>query len=106
MASSKRLMTFELLDRMSMLISGATTIPLFNKLMLDKEEFSSLMRRLEETIPPDLQSARAIIDQEERILSDSKKIAEETTASASKEAQTTISNAQTQADTQIGRAHV
>lgn len=101
MASSKRLMTFELLDRMAKLINEAKTIPIYNRIMLEKEEFTSLMRRLEETVPPDMQSARAIIDQEERILGDSQKIAEETTSRANSEAKTTVANAQAQADTLV-----
>ena len=47
--STNRLMTFELLDRMEQLLSEAKAIPLTKKFMLDKEEFSSLMRRLEES---------------------------------------------------------
>ena len=101
MASSKRMMTFELLDRMSKLIGEAKTIPIYNRIMLEKEEFTSLIRRLNESIPPDMQSAQAIIDQEERILGDSRKIAEETTAKANSEAQTTVANAQAKADTLV-----
>ncbi len=101
MASSKRMMTFELLDRMSKLIGEAKTIPIYNRIMLEKEEFTSLIRRLNESIPPDMQSAQAIIDQEERILGDSRKIAEETTAKANSEAQATVANAQAKADTLV-----
>ena len=101
MASSKRMMTFELLDRMSKLIGEAKTIPIYNRIMLEKEEFTSLIRRLNESIPPDMQSAQAIIDQEERILGDSRKIAEETTAKANSEAQATVAKAQAQADTLV-----
>ena len=85
--STNRLMTFELLDRMEQLLSEAKAIPLTKKFMLDKEEFSSLMRRLEESIPVDVQNAKTIIDQEENIINESNRIAEETTRTASAEAQ-------------------
>ena len=104
MSSSKRLMTFELLEQMAITISKATTIPIFNRILLDKEEFSSLMRRLEESIPADLQKARTIIEQEEQILNESNKIASETTQKASSEAQATIADAKTQASAMVNDA--
>lgn len=104
MSSSKRLMTFELLEQMAITISKATTIPIFNRILLDKEEFSSLMRRLEESIPADLQKARTIIEQEEQILDESNKIASETTQKASSEAQATIADAKTQASAMVNDA--
>ena len=99
--SSSKLMAFELLDRMAMMVSNAKTIPLYNRIMLEKEEFSSLMRRLEESIPTDLQKAKAIIEQEETILSESNRIAEETTQKANQEAQTNLDNARNQAQTMV-----
>ena len=96
-SNNNRLMTFELLDRMEMMISEAKTIPLYKRIMLEKEEFASLMRRLEESIPADLQKAKAIIEQEETILNESNRIASETTQKANREAQEAIDNARNQA---------
>ena len=45
-SNENRLMTFELLDRMNMMLADAKTIPLYNRIMLKKEDFSELMRRL------------------------------------------------------------
>ena len=104
MASSKRIQTFDVLDKMSLLIKNAKTIPFFNRLMLDKEEFTGLMRRLEESVPPDIQNAKAIIDQEETILSESNRIATETTQKANQEAQTAVSNAKAQAESMVNDA--
>ena len=95
--NNNRLMTFELLDRMDLMISEAKTIPIYKRIMLEKEEFTSLMRRLEESIPADLQKAKAIIEQEETILSESNRIASETTQKANREAQEAIDNAKNQA---------
>ena len=36
--SSTKLMTFELIDRLNLLVSGARTIPLSNRVMVDKDE--------------------------------------------------------------------
>ena len=102
--STNRLMTFELLDRMEQLLSEAKAIPLTKKFMLDKEEFSSLMRRLEESIPVDVQNAKTIIDQEENIISESNRIAEETTRNANAEAQSTVENAKNEANAMVSDA--
>ena len=102
--NSNRLMTFELLDRMDLMISEAKTIPLYKRIMLEKEEFSSLMRRLEESIPADLQKAKAIIEQEETILNESNRIASETTQKANQEAKTTVDSARAQADEMVNDA--
>ena len=102
--STNRLMTFELLDRMEQVLSEAKAIPLTKKFMLDKEEFSSLMRRLEESIPVDVQNAKTIIDQEENIISESNRIAEETTRNANAEAQSTVENAKQEANAMVADA--
>ena len=102
--STNRLMTFELLDRMEQLLSEAKAIPLTKKFMLDKEEFSSLMRRLEESIPVDVQNAKTIIDQEENIISESNRIAEETTRNANAEAQSAVENAKQEANAMVADA--
>lgn len=104
MSSSNRLMTFEQLDRMTRIVAEARAIPLTKKIVLDKDEFSALMRRLEESIPADLQKARAIIDEEEKILSESNQIATETTAKARQESQTMIDNAKAQAQQMVSDA--
>ena len=78
MASAKKMMTFEVLNRMDTLISEAKTIPLYKRIMLEKEEFTSLMRRLQDSIPADLQDAKRIVEQEEAIISESNKELEQT----------------------------
>ena len=103
-SNNNRLMTFEVLDRMEMIISGAKNIPLSKKIMLEKEEISSLMRRLQESIPADLQKAKAIIEQEETILNESNRIASETTQKANQEAKTTVDSARAQADEMVNDA--
>ena len=90
-----KLRTFDVLDHMTQMIDSAKTIPLYKRIMLEKEEFTSLMRRLSESIPADLQKAKAIIDQEEQILSESRNIADETTRKATAEANAAMAEAST-----------
>ena len=104
MSSSNKLMTFDLIDRMSLIVSEARAIPLSKKIMLDKDEFASLLRRLEESIPGDLQKARAIIDEEEKILSESNRIATETTQKAKQESQAMMDNATSQSKQMVADA--
>ena len=89
---------------MEQLLTEAKAIPLTKKFMLDKEEFSSLMRRLEESIPVDVQNAKTIIDQEENIISESNRIAEETTRNANAEAQSAVENAKQEANAMVADA--
>ena len=103
-SNSNRMMTFEVLDRMQMIISNAKNIPLSKRIMLEKEEITSLMRRLEESIPADLQKAKAIIEQEETILNESNRIASETTQKANQEAQNTVDSARAKADEMVNDA--
>ncbi len=101
MSTNNRLMTFELLDRMTRIVSEARAIPLSKKIMLDKDEFASLMRRLEESIPSDLQKARAIIDEEEKILAESDRIATETTQKAKQDSQAMMDSARTESQQMV-----
>ena len=74
--SSTKLMTFEFIDRLNLLVSGARTVPLTNKIMADKEELLNLLKRLEDSIPDDVQQAKRLLDVEEQILAESRKEAE------------------------------
>ena len=71
--SSTKLSTFEILDRMNLMVSSAKTFPLSNRLMLDREELSALLRRLEDSIPNDLQQARKLLAVEQQIIDESRR---------------------------------
>ena len=61
MASAKKMMTFELLDRMDTILTTAKGIPFTKKVMVEKEEFTDLMRRLQESIPEEHASEEEIV---------------------------------------------
>ena len=95
--SSQNLQTFELIDRLNLLISETRTIPFTNKLPLDKEELTALLHRLEASLPDDIQQAKQIIAQEKKVIDESRKLAEDTIREANKTARTTVDNANSQA---------
>lgn len=102
--SSTKLMTFELIDRLNLVVSSAKTFPLSNKLMVDKEELSSLLRRLEDSIPADLQQARQLLALEQQIIDESRRQAEDTTKEAAQNARTTVESANKQAQSTLADA--
>lgn len=102
--SSTKLMTFELIDRLNLVVSSAKTFPLSNKLMVDKEELSSLLRRLEDSIPADLQQARQLLSLEQQIIDESRRQAEETTKEATQNARVTVESANNQAQSTLADA--
>ena len=70
--STKSLSTFDLLDRMELMISEAKTIPLYNRIMLEKEEFTGLMKRVRDSIPTEMEQARQLVAMEQQILDESR----------------------------------
>ena len=102
--SVNKLPTFDLLNRMSELVSNARSIPLSGKIMLEKEEFSSLMRRLQDSVPVDLQQARQLLETEEKILSDSRRQAEDTTREATEKANAMLEDATNKANAMLADA--
>ena len=103
--SSTKLMTFEFIDRLNLLVSGARTVPLTNKIMADKEELLNLLKRLEDSIPDDVQQAKRLLDVEEQILAESRKEAEATINSANSLAKNTVDSANSQAKTTVESAN-
>ena len=96
--SATKLSIFELIDRINLLVNSARTIPLSGKMMLDRDEVSDLLRRLEESIPQDLQHARQLLAVEQQIIDESRRQAETTVREANQNAKTTVENATNQAN--------
>ena len=99
--SANKLPTFDLLDRMGLLVSNARAIPLSGKIMVEKEEFSSLMRRLQDSIPVDLQQAKQLLEMEQQIIGDSKRQAESTTREATQKANDLLEDATAKANAMV-----
>lgn len=103
--SSTKLMTFELIDRLNLLVSGARTIPLSNRVMVDKDELLRLMQQLEQSIPNDLQQARQLLAVEQQIIDESRRQADDTTKEANQKARTTVDSANSQAQATLADAN-
>lgn len=103
--SSTKLMTFELIDRLNLLVTGARTVPLTNRIMADKEELLSLLKRLEDSIPGDVQQAKQLLEVEAQILEESRKEAEATVNSANSQAKNTVDSANAQAKATVDSAN-
>lgn len=99
--SATKLSTFELIDRINLLVNSARTIPLSGKMMLDRDEMSDLLRRLEESIPQDLQQAKQLLAVEQQIIDESRRQAETTVREANQNAKTTVENATNQANSML-----
>lgn len=95
---------FDLLGRMEKMVSNARGIPLSGKIMLEKEEFTALVRHLRDCIPVDLQTAKQVLEQEEAILSDSRRQAEETKQDATNKANRMLESATQQANAMVNDA--
>ena len=48
--SGKELATFDLLDQLELMVENAKTIPLYGRIMLEKQECTSLVRRIRESL--------------------------------------------------------
>lgn len=102
--SSTKLSTFEILDRMNLMVSSAKTFPLSNRLMLDREELSALLRRLEDSIPNDLQQARKLLAVEQQIIDESRRQADSAMKEAGESAKQTVEKANNQANATLADA--
>ncbi len=92
-----KLLTFELIDRISIMVSNARTIPLSGKIMLEKEELLSMIQALSDNLSADMKKAQQLLAMEEKILTESNKQAEATLREANATARATIDGANNKA---------
>ncbi len=102
---TQQLKTFDLIDRMRLLLSNSRAIPLTGKVAVDRDELDSLFEKLEKSIPNDLQQAREVLKVSEQMIEDSKKQAEETVNLANQQAQDTVNKANNQAASTVNQAN-
>lgn len=74
--------TRKLLEELENVIDSATEVPFFNKKMVDKDEIERLIDAINQSLPNELESARRIVADKERILLDAEKKADDTIAQA------------------------
>lgn len=102
--SNRDLSVFDLLDKLELLLQNAKTIPLYGRIMLDKEECGSLIRRIRDSIPADVQTAKELLAMEDQIISESRKQAEATVKEANNTARQTVDSANSQANATLSDA--
>ncbi|MBE5787200.1 MAG: hypothetical protein E7324_06625 [Clostridiales bacterium] len=102
--SNTKLVSFELIDRLILMVEQAKGIPLTNKIFVEKEESMSLLRRLEDSIPADLKQARELLALEKQIIDESNRQAEKTVNDANQQAQATVESANQQAQATVNDA--
>lgn len=74
--------TRKLLEELENVIDSATEVPFSNKKMVDKDEIERLIDAINQSLPNELESARRIVADKERILLDAEKKADDTIAQA------------------------
>lgn len=62
----------ELLEELEDIVDEATGLPLTGKIMLDAEEIFQIVREIRLALPDDVQQAKWIRDERDRILSEAK----------------------------------
>lgn len=82
----------ELLDELEEIINTAPKFPLTGKVMVDATEILDLSKDIRLSLPDDVQQAKWIRDEKERILSDAKKEYEKIILEAKKQADTMVEN--------------
>lgn len=74
--------TRKLLEELENVIDSAPEVPFSNKKMVDKDEIERLIDAINQSLPNELESARRIVADKERILLDAEKKADDTIAQA------------------------
>lgn len=74
--------TRKLLEELENVIMNANDVPFTNKKMIDKDEVARLIDAINQSLPNELESARRIVADKERILLDAEKKADDTISQA------------------------
>lgn len=65
--------TRKLLEELENVINNASEVPLTNKKLVDKDEIERLIDAINQSLPNELESARRIVADKERIMLDAEK---------------------------------
>lgn len=76
----------DLLDELEDLMEGATSVPLTNKVVLEAEEIFAIVKDIRLALPDDIQQAKWIRDERDRILAEAKSEYERIIREAKKQA--------------------
>lgn len=83
----------DLLDEIEELITDASTIPFSNRIVLDKDEITDILKKINMAIPEEVRRAKWIKEEKDQILIEAKKEAEEIIKNAQAEEARLINHA-------------
>src|SRR5665811_1063211 len=66
-----------LIDRLDDLVHGASTFPMTDKVMIDRDEIYDLLDQMRATIPEEIKQARWIVKERQEMLEEAKRLASE-----------------------------
>ena len=84
---------FALADELTLLLKNSKKIPLTDTVMVNLTSTTELLKRIVSSYDPALETAQKLLDNEEHILTDAKRKADETIAQAMAQAQGTVNEA-------------
>lgn len=82
----------ELLDEIEEIVDTASGFPLTGKIMVDADEILEIVKEIRVELPDEIQQARWIKDERQRIIDEAKKEYESVVADAQKQAEALIEN--------------
>mgnify|MGYP001415261044 CR=1 FL=1 len=88
----------DLMDQLEDLIENSSSVPLFGKTVINREEVMSILKDIRVTIPDEVKQAKWIKDERTKILNDAQQEADRIVRSAHSEANTVLAEAQDRVD--------
>lgn len=88
----------ELMDQLEDLIENSSSVPLFGKTVINREEVMSILKDIRVTIPDEVKQAKWIKDERTKILNDAQQEADRIVRSAHAEANAVVAEAQDRVD--------
>ena len=76
----------DLLEEIEDIVETASTVPLTNKIMIDGDELLEIVKEIRQSLPDDVQQAKWVRDEKERILAEAKEEYEKIIVEANKQA--------------------
>ena len=101
---SNKLMVFELIDRLNILLSTSPRVPLSGRIVVDKQQVSALLQQIEDSISPDVKNAQKLLEMEKQIIQESQKQAQDTVAEANNTAHAATEDATRRAQATLADA--
>src|SRR5450759_3120668 len=93
-----------LIDKLDDLVHGASTFPMTDKVMIDRDQIYELLDQMRSTIPEEIKQARWIVKERQEMLAEAKEEAERLVSEAQEECdrlageQEVVKRAERQAD--------